>query len=89
MAKEKQRQTILIIILIVIIIGAVVWYFMLQKSSKPEEFMSGTIIPSSEQKIKDIQLNLDVLDNPLFKDLKVHGLLPVTSGETGKSNPFQ
>ena len=66
-----------------------VWYFMLQKSSKPEEFISGTMIPSSEQKIKDIQLNLDVLNNPLFKDLKIHGLLPVIPGETGKSNPFQ
>lgn len=89
MAKEKQRQTILIIILIVIIIGAVIWYFMLQKSSKPEEFISGPMIPPNEQRIKNIQLNLDVLNNPLFKDLKIHGLLPVNSGETGKSNPFQ
>lgn len=88
----KMRQKILIGILIVAAIAlGFFWYSGLQTRPSFEELISGSGGASliSEEKIKTIQLDLDVLDSSLFKSLKSHGVLPVTAGQTGRDNPFE
>lgn len=41
-----------------------------------------------EEKLKKIDLNTDFLVNNILSVLKVHGLIPVEKGVTGRSNPF-
>lgn len=38
--------------------------------------------------LRSVSLDLSVLDNILFKQLKVFGLIPVNPGQTGRNNPF-
>ena len=91
--EQKKRQKIfLIILVVVVVITVVVWYLNYQKKPLSEELISLGGLPGSsitEEKLKVIKLDFGILDNNLFKSLKPHGDLPVTSGETGRENPFE
>jgi len=90
--KQKKRQTILISILIVVaFIAGFVLYSSYKDKPKIEESqeMTTKIISEFERKLGQVKLELDILDNELFKSLKSYGILPVTPGETGRENPFQ
>lgn len=90
--EQKKRQKILIgALVIVVVIIVFLWYSSSQKKSPGEEFISeGQTGPSiTREKFKGIRLDFSILDNPLFKLLKTYGVLPVTPGETGRSNPFE
>ncbi len=41
-----------------------------------------------EEKLKKIDLNTDFLVHNILSTLKVHGLIPVEKGVTGRPNPF-
>lgn len=90
--EQKKRQKILIgALVIVVVIIVFLWYSSSQKKSPEEEFVSDGQADSSitGEKFKGIRLDFSILDNPLFKLLETHGVLPVTPGETGRSNPFE
>ena len=38
--------------------------------------------------LASVNLDLSILDNILFKQLKVFGTIPVNPGQTGRENPF-
>ena len=38
--------------------------------------------------IETMSLDFSILDHILFKQLKVFGIIPVSSGQTGRENPF-
>jgi len=91
--EQKNRQKILIGVLIVaVIIAGFFWYSNLQKKPSLENLISGDLSGSAslvnEEKIKNIQLDINVLDDSLFGSLRSHGVLPVTAGQTGNTNPF-
>jgi len=90
--KQKKRQTILISVLIVVaFIAGFVLYSNYKNKPKIEESQESIskIISSFERELGQIKLELDILDNELFKSLKSYGVLPVIPGETGRENPFQ
>lgn len=91
--EQKNRQKILIGILVVAVAAAgLFWYFNSQNKPSLESLIPGDLGGSaslvSREKIKNIQLDIDILDDSLFKSLKSHGVLPVTAGQTGSTNPF-
>lgn len=93
--EQKKRQKVLLGVLIAVaIITAFIWYINFQKGFSVEEFISSgeRVSPDysfTEQRLKEVKLDFSILDDALFKSLKSHGLLPVTAGETGRTNPFQ
>lgn len=85
--EQKKRQTVLAgLLVIVVIITAIIWYSSFSKRSSSEQLIGGLSV--SDQKLKDAKLDLGVLDNPVFKALKSHGVLPVTVQQAGRDNPF-
>jgi len=91
---QKKRQKILLIVLaVVIVIAALFALFTLPEKFVEEEYQAreaaAPLISTEEKKVKEVKLELEVLDNELFQALKSHGILPVVPGETGKENPFQ
>jgi len=88
--EQKKRQKILIgILIVVIIITIFVWYSNFQKGPSVVKEQAAISPLVSEKRLKDIELELNVLDSSLFKSLKSHGVLPITVGETGRQNPFE
>jgi hypothetical protein len=93
--EQKKRQKILTgVLIIALIVTAFVWYSSYRKKPSVEEFApTGEQLITTplviEEKIKEIKLDISVLDDALFKSLKSHGALPVTVGETGRENPFE
>lgn len=88
---QKKRQKILIIALIAVIIiaGLVLYVSQTRTISKTSKQKALSSMSAREKELKQIKLELEVLDNQLFQSLKSYGVLPVTPGETGKENPFQ
>lgn len=92
--EEKKRQKILLMALVIVVAITVFYlYSNYQKRPVVEESIPATGEPIAGlsvigEGLKDIKLDLSVLDDPLFKSLKSHGVLPVTAGETGLENPF-
>jgi len=91
--KQKKRQQILIIILIIaVIITAITWYLNnreqpIQTEIPGEQAVTGFSI--TEERVAEIKLDFSIFEDPLFKSLESHGLLPVTVDETGRENPFE
>jgi len=92
--KQKKRQQILIIVLVAtIIITGVSWYLSNQekltgtKVVSDQEGLTGFSI--TEERLAEIKLDFSIFNDPLFKSLKSHGLLPVTVDEVGRENPFE
>jgi len=91
---QKKRQKILLIVLaVVIVIAALFALSTLSEKFAKEEYQAREaavpLMSTEEKKLKEVKLELEVLDNELFQALKSHGILPVAPGETGKENPFQ
>jgi len=92
--EQKKRQKILVGILVaVVIITAVVWFSnyykgpAVEKTVAPGQLTTGS--SAMDEELKTIKLDFSVFDDDLFKSLKSHGVLPVTAGETGRTNPFE
>ncbi|MBI2057696.1 MAG: hypothetical protein HYT63_01800 [Candidatus Yanofskybacteria bacterium] len=55
----------------------------------PSDFSAPTSARAEiASEIETINLDFSVLDHILFKQLKVFGTIPVSSGQTGRENPF-
>lgn len=90
--EQKKRQKIFLgVLVVVLIITGFVWYLNYSKGPSGEGVPVGQIAGTSalDEKLKTIKLDLGILDTNLFKSLKSHGALPVTAGETGRTNPFE
>lgn len=93
--QQKKQQILIYILILVVVVTSLVLYFgffrapILQTEEQPG-FLGGvpvevTKIGAVVERIKSL---IQVLDDPLFKSLKVHGDLPVKPDKTGRSNPF-
>ncbi len=91
--KQKKRQQILIIILIIAVIAvAITWYLNTQEKSievKPSEQQPVAGLSINEERLAEIKIDFSIFEDPLFKSLQSHGLLPVTVEEAGNENPFK
>ncbi len=92
--KQKKRQKVLIIILIIaVIVTGITWYLNRPKTSPATKLISGEKGSSgfsiTEERLAEIKLDFSIFEDPLFKSLKSHGLLPVTVDQAGRENPFE
>lgn len=90
----QKRQQLLIYTLVVVIVAtaAVLYLGFFRAPALPEEGAGVAGIPAEVVKIgavvERIRSLILVLDDPSFKNLKVHGDLPVKPDRTGRLNPF-
>jgi len=96
--ERKKQQKLMIILIVVVLATLLVLYFgILKKGStisvtnESEDTQAvktqGTTLVV-EEKLKKINLNTDFLVNTILVSLKIHGLIPVEKGVTGRINPF-
>jgi len=98
--EQKKRQKILMFVALgVFLVAALVLYFGFWKStSAPVEILTpgaGTLPTQktsgiSEQKLNEINLDFDFLNNKILSFLKKHGNVPVQvdKEKVGRDNPF-
>ncbi len=88
--KEKKRQkTLLVILAVVIVIAGFVLYNSQRDTASKKVQQAASGVTQKEKELKEIKLELEVLDNKMFQYLKSFGVLPVIPGDTGRENPFQ
>ncbi len=77
--KKQRNFIILFIILILIITFVLLWGF------RTEEEPSGILI---SRRLKKFEINFDIFQNPLLKQLQLIDKIPAFEGELGRDNPF-
>ncbi len=82
--EKKQKMLLFVFVVIIFVTGLILWkgYF---KPASSEEVS----IPEFLEKKREIKIDLEVLDHPLWKDLKpLPEISPPSKEEIGKENPF-
>lgn len=84
-----NRQTIATIILVVILsaLGAL-WYFYYASNRSAEEDTAPDIDIAAYASIKNLHLDVALLNNPVFRELKQEVIVPPLTESVGRSNPF-
>lgn len=88
MDKQTKQQKFLIIFIIMVLIIIIVLYFGYfgtPKNNLTKSFSPQSTTLSSEILIQNIKNNLEILDNPYFKNKTITHL---ELEKTGRSNPF-
>lgn len=92
--KRKRQKILLFVALGIVLVAVLVLYFGFWKKPAPSETTSLTPAPSggvsavSEERLKQINLDFEFLNEKILSFLKIHGDIPVEKGETGRDNPF-
>lgn len=88
MNQPSSQQSLLITVLIVIV-GFVGGYLY---NSSVGSMESVPTLPAaaneSFKRLKDLKINFDLLNDPLYKALQINGQFPVDSSSAGKRDPF-
>lgn len=86
---SKKKITIYLVLIIIILaaIGYIIYRTFFMTSGKIEEpVISSTIILPSKV---ETSFKEEIFDSFLFRNLEIHGDLPVKVKEQGKTNPFE
>ena len=87
-----KKQKILLIILIIVIVAIIItlyFGYFYKNSSITNPFKNNAPESAALQNLlKDLETNLTILDDSNFKNLKIHGKLPIILDATGRTNPF-
>ncbi len=83
---RNQSRIISLLIILVGLVGGYVYY----SNSYSEELfpLPVNIQKSTLQLFKEMVIDFSILDDSVFRSLRVYGELPVTPGVSGKSDPF-
>lgn len=79
--KKKQKYLLIIVVLIMLTISGVLYFGFF---GEDESIVEITPITS----IKEININFNILENPLFEKIKPFEKIPEFEGEVGRENPF-
>jgi hypothetical protein len=77
---KKQRNFIILFIMLILIIVFVLWW-----GFRTEEEAPGILI---SQRLKKFEINFDIFQNPLLKQLQLIDKIPAFEGKLGRDNPF-
>jgi hypothetical protein len=79
----KRQQMLVIVFFGVVLITALIWYF---GEKKPKIFLP---VETPEISSKKIEINFQVLENPLLKELEFYEKIEkIKPEEVGRENPF-
>lgn len=81
--QKKQKKLLIIFGLLILAIFLILYFGYLRKTP-----ISSIDMPTGGSEITLPELNLDILNDPRFQNLRPYGDLPVEVGETGRENPF-
>lgn len=77
---KKQRNFIILLVVLVLIIASVLWW-----GFKPKEEPLEILI---SKRLKKIEIDFDIFQNPLLKQLNLIEKTPSFEGTIGRENPF-
>ncbi len=77
---KKQRNLIFIFVILILIIIIILWL-----GFRTEEEPSEILI---SKRLKRIEINLEVFQNPLLQQLQLIDKIPGFEGDLGRENPF-
>jgi len=92
--KRKRQKLLLFVALGIVLVAILILYFAFWKKPAPSETAPPTSAPSagvsavSEERLKQINLDFEFLNEKILSFLKIYGDIPVEKGETGRDNPF-
>lgn len=81
--KKKQKLLILIVIAAIVITIIILWFGVFSKKSN-----LNIVEIKPESLIQEINVDFNVLNDPIFDDLKIFEEIPKFEGEIGRENPF-
>ena len=87
MERPNNQNTLIAIFIVVLGIAAGYLYYSKFHTALAVEPLSADE-QASFQKLKDLTIDFDLLQNPSFKSLEINGEFPVSGATTGKSDPF-
>lgn len=77
---KKQRNLIILFIILILTAGFVLWLGFRVEQEPLEILIS--------KRLKSIEINLDIFNNPLLKQFQLIDKTPSFEGEFGRENPF-
>jgi predicted PurR-regulated permease PerM len=86
--KEKKRQQNLVYVFIFLIVCSLFIIFYFVFGPKNELIQQGEILFPEYVNNKDLKINLEALNNPILKELKLFKRISPFEGQLGKENPF-
>jgi hypothetical protein len=100
-SKKQKKLKIILVVTVLLTVSILGWRFIRKGGNILPSFDSGFVSTSEDffmEQIMEggslgsiagsINLNLDVLDDFRFENLKSHGDLPIKIDEVGRDNPF-
>jgi hypothetical protein len=80
--KTKRQQILLILFFVIVLITILIWYF----GKRPQFFLP---VQPVETPPKKVEINFQVLENPLLKELEFYEKIEqIKPEELGRENPF-
>lgn len=93
--QDKRQRLMLIILMVAILTAAIILYFGFWSSPTPPAPNSEIELSITEEKnaaasvvIKKMNFDVDFLENPYLRSLKIYGEWPLQVNEKGRANPF-
>ncbi|XOB42641.1 MAG: hypothetical protein ACKKMP_01120 [Candidatus Nealsonbacteria bacterium] len=77
---KKQRNLTIIFVVLILSAAFILWW-----GFKPKEEPSEILI---SKRLKKIEINFDIFQNPLLKQLNLIEKIPSFEGTIGRENPF-
>lgn len=77
---KKQRNFIILFIVLILITAFILW-----RGFRTEEDSLEILI---SERLEELEINFDIFQNPLLKQLQLIDKTPVFEGEIGRDNPF-
>ncbi|MDP2930203.1 MAG: hypothetical protein Q8N56_01155 [bacterium] len=84
--KTQKKQQILIVVLVVVVLATAAVLLFGKFGKPPEEIIvNPDLIPLPS---KEIRINFQIFDSPIFDRLEAFNDAPVFEGVSGRDNPF-
>lgn len=88
-ASPNKTDSEKLFIILILFVGFAVSFLIASNAGTPSASQQPMVVRGEiPAELRAINLDFSVLDNILFKQLKVFGVIPVNPGQTGRDNPF-
>ncbi len=84
----NKTDTEKLFIILILFLGLVIAYLLAVNTNVSTSSQPVAVAREISPELRSANLDFSILDNILFKQLKVFGIIPVNPGQTGRANPF-